>query len=164
HQRRPPSPPRPPTPAAPPTPPHQLPHPPGSCPATLSSRRSVAAHVRRPVSLGLVTLVTRLVTRTHFSRRNHRRNHPPLQLITQHHHISFARHRTPDPPNQQARSNIFSTPKKIAGKNQRRGAPGPECFSYCHSPSRSASRSSSPRQLAKEWSLVRQFPSMISST
>src|SRR5262249_473208 len=72
----------------------------GSCPALLSSRRSVAAHVRRPVSLGLVTLVTRLVTRNHFSRRNHRRNQTALQLIAQNHHISIARHRTPDPPNQ----------------------------------------------------------------
>src|SRR6516225_9415504 len=86
----------------------------GSCPALLSSRRFVAAHVRRPVSLGLVTLVTRLVTRNHFSRRNH----PPLQLITQHHHISIARHRTPDPPNQRNdRSPVqhFQHSKKIAG-------------------------------------------------
>src|SRR5262245_27139860 len=32
-----------------------------------------------------------------------------------------------------ARSNIFSTPKKIAGKNCTRVAPGPECLLFGHS-------------------------------
>jgi len=37
---------------------------------------------------------------------------------------AFARHRTPDPPNQQARSNIFSTPKKNRREKSASGGPG----------------------------------------
>jgi len=48
------------------------------------------------------------------------------------------------------------------------GAPDPEQHFYCQSPSgscrRAAPRCSHRRQLSKEWVLVRQLTSMISST
>jgi hypothetical protein len=113
----------------------------GSSPALLSSRRSEAAHVRRPVSRGLVTLV-RLASVGVTTGVTTRRSNSLHNTITLR---GIARLIRPISAMIAAQSNIFSTQKKSA-RSVREGGPGPGPDFYCHYPSGSpAAASSWPR-------------------
>jgi hypothetical protein len=96
----------------------------GSCPALLSSRRSVAAHVRRPVSLGLVTLVTHWLLATTSAGVTTRPSNSLHNTITSALR-GIARLIRQSQRNDRSPVQHFHRPKKISPEKSQSGGPGP---------------------------------------